>query len=221
VTDHTETVAITIPAALYTAIYAVHGEASSAVITRCLSQFIDTGSPIRSSVEETRGADYPRPKPGTITGRVWSIADQLASESGAPTRDAVVASALSQGINVNTASTQYSHWKKSRVDLDRKPARMAKSEKGQINLPALGRYLKAVSPELAEHTVTFAEIENVVGGPLPDSAYTFRQWWANQASGDYRPQARTWLEAGFEIGSVKLDRATGWIRFRRVRLGRT
>jgi len=219
VTDHTETVAISIPAALYAAIYRIHGEASSEVITRCLSQIVDTQSPVPPNLEAARSPYYPRPKPGTITGRVWTIADQLASETGAPTRDAVVASALSQGINVNTASTQYSHWKKSRADLDRKPARMAKSEKGQINLAALGRYLRAVSPELAEHTVTFAELENVLGGQLPDSAYTFRQWWANQASGDYRPQARTWLEAGFEIGSVKLDRATGWIRFRRVRLG--
>lgn len=216
-TEHLETVAITIPAALYAEIYANYGDASSQAITGCLSHLVETESPIRQGGEETRSPEYPRPKPGTITGRVWSIADQLASETGAATRDAVVASALSQGINVNTASTQYSHWKKSRTQIDRKPARMAEPARGQINMAALERHLSSVASELAEHTMTFADLERILGGPLPDSAYTFRQWWANQANSDYRRQARSWLDAGFEIGSVKLDRATGWIRFRRVK----
>jgi len=212
-----ETIAITIPAALYTAIYAAHGDASSAVITRCLSQLVEADSAIHDVSEETRRPYYPRPKPGTITGRVWSIADQVESATGAATRDAVVASALKQGINVNTASTQFSHWKKSQHQSERKPARMSKARSARADLAALEHYLKSISPELTELTLTFAELERVLGGPLPDSAYTFRQWWTNQSNNDYRPQAKSWLSADFEIGAVKLDRSLGWIRFRRAR----
>lgn len=216
-TDNTETIAITIPAALYAAIYAVHGEASSEAITRCLSQLVNTEAPSHFLPAATNNITYTRPKPGTITGRVWSIADQVEREVGMATRDAVVASALEQGINVNTASTQFSHWKKSRGHGDRKPARMAASRTGQGSLSALERHLRSLSPDSAELTLTFTELERVIGGPLPDSAYTFRQWWTNQSNTDYRPQAKTWLSAGFEIGSVKLDRESGWIRFRRAR----
>jgi hypothetical protein len=53
-----------------------------------------------------------RPGQGTITGRVWEIADELVAKTGSAERDAVVTACVTEGINVNTANTQYSHWKK-------------------------------------------------------------------------------------------------------------
>ncbi len=48
------------------------------------------------------------------TRRVWQIADELTARSGRLARRAdVVKAYMSEGGNANTASTQYSHWKKA------------------------------------------------------------------------------------------------------------
>lgn len=51
-------------------------------------------------------------------------------------------------------------------------------------------------------TVTFAELDDLVGG-LPESARHHRGWWGNEASGGH-VQARAWLEAGWRVESVTL-----------------
>ncbi len=54
-----------------------------------------------------------RPKEGSMTGKVWDIADQLHTEKGEiPPRQDVIALCTEQGINASTASTQYGKWKK-------------------------------------------------------------------------------------------------------------
>ncbi|MEE9387592.1 MAG: hypothetical protein V3U96_03215 [Paracoccaceae bacterium] len=63
-----------------------------------------------------------RPSKGTITARVWGIADQLSSELGqrAERRD-VVRHAVASDINSGTANTSYGHWKRfSYPELNRK-----------------------------------------------------------------------------------------------------
>jgi hypothetical protein len=62
-----------------------------------------------------------------------------------------------------------------------------------------------------EVTMTFAEIERLVGG-LPASATTHRPWWGNQRSAR-RVQARSWMDAGYEVDHV--DQAAGVVCFRR------
>lgn len=53
-----------------------------------------------------------RPGPGTVTGRVWSIADDLLAALGRPpARREVIAKGTAEGINRATLSTQYAHWK--------------------------------------------------------------------------------------------------------------
>jgi hypothetical protein len=42
--------------------------------------------------------------------------------------------------------------------------------------------------------LTFAEIERIIGQPLPSSARRHRAWWANERSGSH-VNARAWLEA--------------------------
>jgi hypothetical protein len=42
--------------------------------------------------------------------------------------------------------------------------------------------------------LSFAEIERIIGQPLPSSARRHRAWWANERSGSHA-HARSWLEA--------------------------
>ena len=60
-----------------------------------------------------------RPRAAGATGKVWEIADQLfESNNGMPERKAVLAACESSGINVATASTQFSKWKASKLILN-------------------------------------------------------------------------------------------------------
>ena len=54
-----------------------------------------------------------RPAPGTKTGRVWEIADELSAEKGEPAgRAEVLAAYEAEGGNSATGATQYGRWKK-------------------------------------------------------------------------------------------------------------
>lgn len=103
-----ETVSIQIPAELYTAIYARYEETTSTTINECLqSLLVDNESQsVATGVEH-----FMRPGKDTITGRVWEIADQLFKDTGMMDRTAVVTACIKEDINMNTASTQFSHWK--------------------------------------------------------------------------------------------------------------
>lgn len=59
----------------------------------------------------------------------------------------------------------------------------------------------------------FAEIERVLGFPLPASAHEYPAWWANQEPG--HSQTRGWRDAGWETGRV--DLASKRLRFVRSR----
>ncbi len=57
-----------------------------------------------------------------------------------------------------------------------------------------------------EVRMTFAEIEEVLGGKLPRSAYIHRPWWANEAMGHIH--AKAWLAAGFRTAQVDMEGQT-------------
>jgi hypothetical protein len=59
-------------------------------------------------------------------------------------------------------------------------------------------------------TVTFAELEQVLGFQLPPSARKYRPWWANQSDGAH-VQAQAWMGAGWRVSSVDLREQT--VRF--------
>ncbi|HMM55093.1 MAG TPA: hypothetical protein PKC23_08765 [Candidatus Desulfobacillus sp.] len=59
-------------------------------------------------------------------------------------------------------------------------------------------------------TMTFDEIQSIIGSRLPPSASRFRPWWANQTNQNHS-QARAWMDAGFQVDSI--DLAHGWVRF--------
>lgn len=53
--------------------------------------------------------------------------------------------------------------------------------------------------------LSFEQIEQVIGEPLPASAGDHRAWWANEVDG-LHVQARAWMDAGWAVESVSLER---------------
>ena len=45
--------------------------------------------------------------------------------------------------------------------------------------------------------MTFAEVERLIGAPLPTSAYWYQAWWANNHTSHV--QARAWMAAGWRV----------------------
>ncbi len=64
----------------------------------------------------------------------------------------------------------------------------------------LRRYLAAQVGETV--TLTFAEIEGLIGASLPASAEQ-RSWWVNRTDGGF-PQMRAWQSAGWRVSTVRL-----------------
>ena len=65
-------------------------------------------------------------------------------------------------------------------------------------------------------TLTFAQLDEILGFPLPASAKRHQAFWANQSDTRIRPWARAWQTAGYRVDGIHLDAQTGWIRFSRV-----
>jgi len=54
-------------------------------------------------------------------------------------------------------------------------------------------------------TYTYAQIERILNAPLPRTAYTTRQWWANEQNPHGRHvQCRAWQDAGWRVEDVVL-----------------
>lgn len=75
----------------------------------------------------------------------------------------------------------------------------------------LSRYLAAHTRNAV--TLTFSEINNLVQGGLPQSAYDHRPWWANRHDGR-GAQNLAWQSVGWESGEVDMGRGT--VTFTRV-----
>jgi len=76
-------------------------------------------------------------------------------------------------------------------------------------------YLLATPPAVQEVTLSFAQIEQILGAPLPESSVAHRPWWGNQRDSKIRPQAHAWLSAGFLVDTVNQGRSNGSVRFKR------
>jgi len=62
-------------------------------------------------------------------------------------------------------------------------------------------------------TVSFQDIENTISDTLPRAARSHRAWWENQTENENRPQARAWMNAGFEVNECDLEKQR--VTFRR------
>jgi hypothetical protein len=73
----------------------------------------------------------------------------------------------------------------------------------------MGKYSKLTSYLICvvgnEVTMTFAQIDELVDGKLPDSAFKHRPWWANQKKGN-RSQSEAWQSAGWETSDVDMSK---------------
>jgi len=67
----------------------------------------------------------------------------------------------------------------------------------------LGDYL--VKQYEVSLSLTFQDIEQILGFPLPLSAYSHRAWWANSLS---HPQAGSWLNVGWKVSKVNMEKKT-------------
>ncbi len=67
----------------------------------------------------------------------------------------------------------------------------------------LGDYL--VKQYEVSVSLTFQEIEQILGFSLPPSAYSHRAWWANSLS---HPQAGSWLNVGWKVSKVNMEKKT-------------
>ena len=77
----------------------------------------------------------------------------------------------------------------------------------------LRRQLESVQKPTIQ--LSFSEIEEILGRPLPRSAYKFSAWWGNESSlRAGHSQARAWTDAGFKTGGVSLPRKT--VEFHRI-----
>jgi hypothetical protein len=65
----------------------------------------------------------------------------------------------------------------------------------------LGEYLKRQNADRV--TLTFQQVEQILGFALPASAHTFRQWWENDEQ-PKRVPASSWMEAGWRTADVSL-----------------
>lgn len=61
----------------------------------------------------------------------------------------------------------------------------------------LRNYLEGLTHEV---TLPFAQINDLVPGGLPQSAYNHDAWWANEEDGQH-VQARAWLDAGYRVSA--------------------
>jgi hypothetical protein len=73
----------------------------------------------------------------------------------------------------------------------------------------LEKFLRCEAGE--SRALSFAEIETILGAPLPKSARQRREWWSNNPKGHVNAQA--WLRAGFRAEQVKIG--DGSVVFRR------
>ena len=61
-------------------------------------------------------------------------------------------------------------------------------------------------------TLSFWEIERIIGADLPPSARRFDAWWGN-SEGVRHVQCEAWMNAGYR--ATDLDRGIGLVTFRR------
>ena len=68
--------------------------------------------------------------------------------------------------------------------------------------------LEAHLRESGQDTVsmTFADIERVIGADLPPSAFKYRPWWSNNPSNSVI--THSWLEAGYKTANVDMANKT-------------
>ncbi len=78
----------------------------------------------------------------------------------------------------------------------------------------LQQYLTNLPTSQRDVTLTFPQIERIIGDRLPPSASNHRPWWANEENGQHS-HAHAWMKAGWKVDTV--DQRQKWVRFLRLK----
>jgi len=75
----------------------------------------------------------------------------------------------------------------------------------------LREFLDTLPTSDRDTTLSFDQVEQIIGDTLPPSATAHREWWSNQEGGSRAPH---WRAAGFKVD--KVDLAKKIVRFKRI-----
>jgi hypothetical protein len=76
----------------------------------------------------------------------------------------------------------------------------------------LEQHLRALPSTQREVTLSFAQVETILGSTLPASAYEDERWWMHATEGNH-VNKRAWANAGWQVRDVD-------VKSKRVRLVR-
>lgn len=79
----------------------------------------------------------------------------------------------------------------------------------------LETHLRELPASTRDVTLSFEQLEAILGDRLPPSAFDHRAWWGNERPGHHHVHAHAWWNAGFEVDVVNQAIDKGWVRFRR------
>jgi hypothetical protein len=74
-------------------------------------------------------------------------------------------------------------------------------------------YLRNLPESQSEVKLRFEEIEGILDGKLPPSAYESQKWWEHETEGNH-VNKRSWSNAGWKVES--LDVNENWVKFVRA-----
>jgi len=87
-----------------------------------------------------------------------------------------------------------------------------RGKSGKKRYEPLGDYLRSLDAQAPEATLSFTDVEEIIGRELPPSATRHHhQWWANQTHGS---RAYHRQDAGFRVANIDLNGRS--VRFQRV-----
>lgn len=96
------------------------------------------------------------------------------------------------------------------------PSSAPEVEGNDIDVESVARYNPLrdylASYRATQLNLTFGYIESILKFELETAAYTFKSWWENDRR---HPQAIAWLEAGWEVAEVDMQREG--VVFRKIR----
>ena len=102
-------------------------------------------------------------------------------------------------MDARAISTPAEFWRVSPDVYARRPEMARSAERGAYR--ALHGYLKD-GPEGGAWSASFAEIERVLGFPLPPPARARPAWWANDGESD---QSQAWIGAGWQVDEADVE----------------
>ncbi|MDA2934803.1 GIY-YIG nuclease family protein [Acidobacteria bacterium AH-259-D05] len=85
-----------------------------------------------------------------------------------------------------------------------------------VDYDPLREYLLTRTTGKNDISLSFSQIEGILGESLPQSARKYRAWWANQTDTSTRPQAKAWIDASFRVRSIRQSDTGGSVTFERA-----